>query len=728
MLRSSIGSRFVVAFSLAFLFPPLLPGQVPVIPNAAGWGIETPAGRGGTILRVTNLNANGSGSLANALSQNGPRVIIFEVSGTIVLTDWLFIDNPNVTVAGQTAPSPGITIRGGGIRVRTHDVLIQHLRVRVGDGQGPGPEQRDCLEILANNQNCYNVVVDHCSFSWGIDENVSIYSPNNRYTNHDITIRYCIISEGLLNSLHPEGTHSMGLLIGGNSGGRHDNITFIGNLMAHNNQRNPMSQSRELVHVNNLAYNWGEYAATLLSEGDINKTSAVGNVFLSGRNSSSRWAPFTLSRYLRSGSQIYLSDNLAPGYSDIYNNWASFNPIVNNPPVWPEGLVALPSGVVEDDVLDNAGSRPSDRDAVDIRIVSDVVNGTGALINSQSNVGGWPVLAVNTRSLTTPSNPHGDSDGDGYTNLEEWLQGYSADVGGDGGGGGGGGGSTVTLLTENFDGGNIPGSTWRHGDNNGTSGQDYWDDQSASSGARVHSGSSSLYCSDIGGYPGQLYDNDMDAYFELNQGLDISGYEIVTVRFWVWYKIRASGDYATFEYLSGSNWVELERWSGLSNPEEWTEYSYPIPSNAGSTLFFRWFMHSDGSGRREGIYIDDVVVEGVQPGAARGIVGEEGRTGVQDPNLSPNSTAIPGEFQLGQNYPNPFNPSTAITFSIAEDAYTTLIVFDILGREVARLIDGWMAAGNHSVLFRASDLANGIYLYRLESEGHRDIKRMMLLK
>jgi len=193
--------------------------------------------------------------------------------------------------------------------------------------------------------------------------------------------------------------------------------------------------------------------------------------------------------------------------------------------------------------------------------------------------------------------------------------------------------------------------------------------------------------------------------------------------------VRESGDYFSFEYLSGSNWVELEQWSGSSDPEAWIEHTYQIPSDAGSTLVFRWFMHSDGSGRREGAYIDDVTVEGVEPeGARRMVGGEVGLTGEQETDLSLNSAEIPGEFRLEQNYPNPFNPSTNITFSIAEDAYTTLTVFDILGREVARLVDGSMAAGNYSVTFSGKDLANGVYLYRLDAGEQHVTKRMMLLK
>ena len=492
-----------------------------------------------------------------------------------------------------------------------------------------------------------------------------------------------------------------------------------------------MSQSRSLVNVNNLTYNWGEYGVTILSEGAINKSSIVGNVYLSGADTDPI-PPITLSRLLLAGSEVFMSDNLAPGFSNTYNNWArGFNPIVNEPPVWPAGLTAMTASQTQSDVLANAGSRPLDRDAVDNRIISDVVNGTGRLIDSQNDVGGWPVLAQNNRVLVTPSNPNGDDDGDGYTNLEEWLHGYSEEVGGDdgtGGGGGGGGGTTVTLMTENFDSGNIPGSDWIHGDFNGSSGNDYWDDQSSASGARVHSGSSSLFCADIGDLSGQMYDHNMNAYFQLNNGIDISGLENVTVRFWAWYRTINSSDYFSFEYLSGSQWVELDRWFGR-NVREWTEYIMPIPADAGQTLYFRWMFVSNGSRRTEGAYIDDVLVTALQPGAGRTAgQGGDGAAQIEVGGQSLKGSDLPGSFRLEQNYPNPFNPSTNIAFSLTEDVHTTLTVVDLLGREVARLVDGEMKAGNHSVRFSGSDLANGVYLYTLQAGSFRETKRMLLVK
>jgi len=137
---------------------------LPVFPGAEGFGTNTVAGRGGTVYRVTNLNDSGSGSLRDCVNKSGPRVCIFEISGTIAINNDLSINNPYITIAGQTAPSPGITIRNFPIRPKTHDVLIQHIRVRTGDTGGGDRKNRDAFGVEGNNP--YNIVMDHVSASW----------------------------------------------------------------------------------------------------------------------------------------------------------------------------------------------------------------------------------------------------------------------------------------------------------------------------------------------------------------------------------------------------------------------------------------------------------------------------------------------------------------------------------------------------------------------------------
>src|SRR5687767_15113871 len=135
--------------------------------GAVGWAADTPGGRGGAILRVTSLAADGPGSLRAALEAKGPRIIVFEVGGVIDLgRATLSIDEPFLTIAGQTAPSPGITIIRGGLDIRTHDVIVRHIRIRTGvDGQAPRSGwEADALSTVG----AYNVIVDHCSMSWAL--------------------------------------------------------------------------------------------------------------------------------------------------------------------------------------------------------------------------------------------------------------------------------------------------------------------------------------------------------------------------------------------------------------------------------------------------------------------------------------------------------------------------------------------------------------------------------
>ena len=230
---------------------------LPVIPGSAGFGMDTKAGRGGTVYKVTNLNASGSGSLKACIDATVPRTCVFEVSGAIRITSDLTIRNGQIRIAGQTAPSPGIMIRGAAILITASDVLIQHIRVRTGDDtNGPNPDNRDSLKITGTSTKpVRNVVIDHCSFSWSIDEIASTWGPHD-----NITFTNNIFAEPLNESLHPQydGSglmpHGYGVLFGPAD---NSSITFVGNLMAHIVERNPLSRAAELVMVNNLVYNRG---------------------------------------------------------------------------------------------------------------------------------------------------------------------------------------------------------------------------------------------------------------------------------------------------------------------------------------------------------------------------------------------------------------------------------------------------------------------------------------
>jgi hypothetical protein len=308
-------------------------------------------------------------------------------------------------------------------------VLVQHLRIRPGDGpEGPSPSGRDALQIYGSS--VYNVVVDHVSASWGIDENSSTSTAGTR---HDITISNSMISEGLNNSLHEEGGHSKGLLAGQGT----KRISVLRSLFAHNVDRNPYFKGgTSAVFVNNVVYNWGNSKATFFDSFDSSEPdlgSVVGNVYLYGANTPSGAVAIKIYDQ-NSGSRFYVADNrlnrAAPPsnpWSLVTNNEGS-SVVASAPPVWPTGLTALGSGTVESLVLAYAGARPADRDAVDARLTNGVRTGTGRIIDSPSQVGGWPTLSQNRRPFTLPSNPNSDDDGDGYTNLEEVLHQMAATV------------------------------------------------------------------------------------------------------------------------------------------------------------------------------------------------------------------------------------------------------------------------------------------------------------
>lgn len=435
----------IIAGAAVFALGTTAAQALPVIPGAAGYGITTPAGRGGKVYRVTNLNASGTGSLKACTDATGARVCIFEVGGYIKLTQDLLVRSGPITIAGQTAPSPGITIRGAGLRLQGSDILVQHIRVRPGDAiNGPDPENRDALKIEGSSSKpAKNIVVDHCTFSWALDEVASIWGPHD-----NITLSNNIFSEPLNDSMHPtkDGKklepHGFGVIIDSSaSGGR---VTMVGNLLAHIVERNPLSRARELVFVNNMVYNRAIRDIDLQSQNSrITKSVVEGNVFLRGPSNKATTRPIYLrttgSYRLYSGSKVYVHDISAPSFGTSLSSWVVMTGgdlstalvSTKSRPVWNSGLVArsTANNAVYNRILQYAGARPTNRDNTDKRIVSDVKNRTGQIINCVSNDGssrcsknahGWSPLSQTHRSLTLPSN-YNSKASNGYTNLENWL-------------------------------------------------------------------------------------------------------------------------------------------------------------------------------------------------------------------------------------------------------------------------------------------------------------------
>ena len=378
------------------------------------------------IIKVTNLDKSGEGSFAWAVVQSGPRIVVFEVGGVIDLEQSkLNVTEPYLFIAGQTAPAPGITLIKGGMKVNGHDVIIQHISIRSGDCGG-APESGWEVDGLCTT-GTYNVVIDHCSFTWATDENLSASGPRHKgadKTSHDITFSNNIISEGLYQSTHKKGIHSMGTLI-------HDycrNIAIVGNLYSHNNERNPVLKPNAAAYVaNNLIYNpknaaihayWPvvEYINCPDSMRHANLT-AIGNVLIPGIDTKK-------DMYLMSGKMsVYHQDNMiCLNVNDRKGN--KINRMLSpeseekqTPVIQTDRYRAIPSGDVAASVLKNAGMRPKMRDAIDQRIVADVKNGSGKLVNGQDEVGGYPQRETTRQPLSVPAK-----------NVEKWLEKLSGKI------------------------------------------------------------------------------------------------------------------------------------------------------------------------------------------------------------------------------------------------------------------------------------------------------------
>ena len=415
--------------------------KLPAFPGAEGFGAFTPGGRGGKVFLVTDLNDSGPGSLRAACEAQGPRIVVFRVSGVIELESRLSIYEPYITIAGQTAPGDGICLKNRSMYIKSHDVIVRHIRIRPGDIAG---EEMDALWVT----DAHNVIIDHCTTSWSSDEALSVTGDCK-----DVTVQWCIISEGLNESANRTG-HGFGSLILGYDGG----ITFHHNIYAHHNSRNPRPGGYEdspgiiLDFRNNLIYNWG-HTAGYNDEAPL-KMNYVGNYLKSGPTTleSGRDFAFNVGGPL---TQVFVADNYIDGFPQKNrDNWLMMKPAwddftgdlretvgVSTPfPVVPVRTDSVQLAYQR--ILESAGAILPARDSVDVRIIEEIKTGAGRIINSQSEVGGWPQY----RQGPVPddndldgmsdewerkygldpddgSDAAGDSDSDGYTNIEEFLNG-----------------------------------------------------------------------------------------------------------------------------------------------------------------------------------------------------------------------------------------------------------------------------------------------------------------
>lgn len=378
-------------------------------PHTVGW-TQTKGGQGGTLLRVTTLAAKGKGSLAEALAHKGPRVVVFEVGGVIDLKGRsLEIKEPFISIAGQTAPAPGITLLRGGLGIATHDVVVQHLMIRPGEA---GRAKKSGWEVdgISTHSGAYDVIIDHCSCTWATDENLS--ASGARFTGeekgpdawragtaHRITFCNNLIAEGLSESTHAKGEHSKGTLV-------HDNVTeiaIVGNLYASNRQRNPLFKggARGIV-VNNLICNPGQvlvhYGLVAEEWGtrpyQVGQMAIVGNFALFGADTAKlKHKPAVLSVRGSGVCEAFLADNAGSGEAasiEASNSKPELLRLLDSPPLWPSAFVPLKAEQLTKILPPGVGARPWDRDPIDQRIITAALDGTGRIINSETEVGGYP--------------------------------------------------------------------------------------------------------------------------------------------------------------------------------------------------------------------------------------------------------------------------------------------------------------------------------------------------
>jgi len=397
---------------------------LPVFPGAEGFGTATPAGRGGAVLVVNTLADDGEGSLRWALAQEGARTIVFAVGGAIQTKRTLEIHAPFVTLAGQTAPDPGVTVFGAGLSIQTHDVLVQHLTFRPGDAEdGPDFNDRDALQIIGREDGSlavFNVVIDHVSLSWSTDEVFSTWYPGVR----DVTVSNSLIAEALDNSGNAKGLHSKAFLIGDHT----RRLAMLRNVLAHNDDRNPIFKGDTTsVVVNNFIYNPGRWPVTFFDVENAGPmlVSLQGNDFVYGPSSQDDHQTVLMSASVKTGTQFHLQDNRGWDLGSSQRSLVNFEKgnnaqLVDAAPVGFTPLTVLPVMGLEAILLRTAGSRPWMRNAEDERVVRTIVARAGRIPDNVSQVQQpWP--ASTSATLSLPAKPNADDDGDGYTNLEEWL-------------------------------------------------------------------------------------------------------------------------------------------------------------------------------------------------------------------------------------------------------------------------------------------------------------------
>jgi len=400
-------------------------------PGAEGYGRFAIGGRGGDVYHVVNLNDEGAGSLRYGLeTANGPRTIVFSISGNIMLSKKLMISTSNLTIAGQTAPGDGITLAGNSLYIQANDIIIRYIRVRFGDTSG---QQADAISITRGK----NIILDHVSASWSVDETLSCQS------NHVdlLTVQWCMISESLQNSLHEKGAHGYGGIIGATR------QSFHHNLYAHHSSRSPKVTGRRHCEVdfrNNVIYNWG---FNNCYDGTASYMNWVNNYYKSGpatqqkvkhrifqlsdaeiadvkNNSAEDSQTYETSLYAEGNfveDSPEVTNNNWSGGIDFINGASEIKNRAKSPAFLAPNITQQTAVHAYPLVVAGAGASLV-RDGIDQRISKEVLNGTytfgkKGLIDSPKDVKDLPALT------TFPAPP--DTDNDGMP--DSWEKKYGLD-------------------------------------------------------------------------------------------------------------------------------------------------------------------------------------------------------------------------------------------------------------------------------------------------------------
>ena len=408
---------------------------------SAEFDVRTQGGlRPGTrVIHVTSLADNGPGSLREALEATGPRIVVFDVGGYIELQSDLQITAAQLTIAGQTAPDPGIVLRGASVRIRAGDVVMEHI------GVFPGPSNdakinggRDAISLIGSVKHhhpVHGVILRNVSLGWATDENLSFAGDDTS----NVVVEHSLIAKGLRRAGHPKGVHSMGLLVSNGV----KNAAIVGNILAFNNRRNPhISQGSEVYFANNFVYGYGERSVEVyrgVQKGGPLQATIVSNVFVpSADTQCSVDLVLFQTRFIEEspGAQVYLKDNVVdqsratpscPYPKAVSSKWQTV--LAGAPPVRYQGWHLAPTDTLRQTLLRSAGMRPGARTPIDRLIIQQIESGAGHLIDSPSEDGGWPPLPAAPRRVAQAPVASGSGDKD-VAALAAWLCSSGLAVGG----------------------------------------------------------------------------------------------------------------------------------------------------------------------------------------------------------------------------------------------------------------------------------------------------------